>query len=332
MRSGFIKRNTAIEGGLAYFFAVAAYLLIVVIFTVIFNYVNGGIGHTLLQFFEGVLISVSFAAVSIISNVSLKSKPIYKFDRTEKSAFVICPAVAIISLLGFQGLAFFFFQWLMALGFHQGGMLDFNDPLALTLTSLRVILLAPICEEMLMRSSVLSSLVSLTDRKRPKYRLIRVVALNGALFALIHMNPLQTVYQFFFGCALAYITIKYRSILPAIAIHMFNNAFAVVLSIPVIDEWLSGLVASAFTSAGGIIIFAVCAVLAAALALFLIFFLVKLIVPNKLPETVSESNHNSGFRTEMDDNGALVATFIYIVSCIIALSIWTAVLVGGFTA
>ncbi|MBQ9113340.1 MAG: CPBP family intramembrane metalloprotease [Clostridia bacterium] len=53
--------------------------------------------------------------------------------------------------------------------------------------------------------------------------------LSGALFALFHQNPAQTVYQFICGAAFALVAIKAGSFLPTALAHFINNAYILVL-------------------------------------------------------------------------------------------------------
>ncbi len=55
------------------------------------------------------------------------------------------------------------------------------------------------------------------------------VLLSGALFALFHQNPAQTVYQFLCGAAYALVAIKAGSFLPTALAHFINNAYILVL-------------------------------------------------------------------------------------------------------
>ncbi len=331
MSGGFVKRNTSIEGGIAYFAAVFMFLLLAVVFSVIFAVAGQDSPAAVpLRFAESVLLSVSFAAVAVISHLSLQSRPMYGFSRPRASALWVCPAVTVICLAGFQGLSFLVFRGLTALGFSQPPILDFSDPLDLSLSLVRVILVAPVCEEILMRGSVLSSCVCLTDRRRPKYRMLAVIATNGILFAALHMNPVQTVYQFLFGAVLAYVTVKYGSIVPAVAIHVLNNAAAALLSMPAADAFVSSAVDAALSTGWGIALSVAGSLVLAALAAAAVRFIVRRAAPGRLPESVSESGHNTGFRTVEDDNGALIAKFLYALSGAIAASVWVSVLVGGF--
>jgi membrane protease YdiL (CAAX protease family) len=88
------------------------------------------------------------------------------------------------------------------------------------------------------------------------------VLLSGALFALYHQSPQQTVYQFICGCAFALVAIRARSVLPTMLSHFLNNAVILILCACGIDE---------FSGVGGIIFYvfsAVALVVATALLLF----------------------------------------------------------------
>lgn len=55
------------------------------------------------------------------------------------------------------------------------------------------------------------------------------VFLCGALFALYHQNPAQTVYQFCCGAAFALVALRSGSILPTVLSHFLNNAGIILL-------------------------------------------------------------------------------------------------------
>ena len=56
------------------------------------------------------------------------------------------------------------------------------------------------------------------------------VVVSGALFALFHGNPAQTVYQFVCGMCFALAALRAGSILPAMAAHFCNNAAVLILT------------------------------------------------------------------------------------------------------
>ena len=56
------------------------------------------------------------------------------------------------------------------------------------------------------------------------------IFLCGALFALYHQNPAQTIYQFICGIAFAFLAVRSGSVLPTIISHFLNNTIVIVLT------------------------------------------------------------------------------------------------------
>lgn len=78
-------------------------------------------------------------------------------------------------------------------------------------------------EEVVFRGTVAQSLYS----SRNKWG---AVAISGALFALFHANPAQTLHQFVLGCLLALLVYRSGSLWTSIIVHFFNNALVVALN------------------------------------------------------------------------------------------------------
>lgn len=90
--------------------------------------------------------------------------------------------------------------------------------------SLLVIALLPaVCEELLFRGFLLSSLEQRLKRKSA----ILVAAL---LFGLYHMNLVQSPTTALIGAALCYVAVQANSLFPGILMHFFNNALSVTAS------------------------------------------------------------------------------------------------------
>ncbi len=79
-------------------------------------------------------------------------------------------------------------------------------------------------EELIFRGTVGNGF---TDGSRNK---AAAVAVSGALFALFHMNPAQTLHQFILGCLLTVFVMRSGSLWVGVIAHLFNNLCAVVLS------------------------------------------------------------------------------------------------------
>lgn len=87
---------------------------------------------------------------------------------------------------------------------------------------IRAAILSPITEELVFRGVILKK----ANYIMPFYAANIVQAL---LFGLTHLNLIQFIYTFPIGIIFGYITIKYRSVIPSIFMHMLFNAFAVII-------------------------------------------------------------------------------------------------------
>ncbi|MBE5732186.1 MAG: CPBP family intramembrane metalloprotease [Clostridiales bacterium] len=91
----------------------------------------------------------------------------------------------------------------------------------LLLNILLTAILPGICEEIFNRGIVLSGL-------RSVFSDWVVILLGGLVFGLFHQYIFQTFYTAAFGMVLVYISLKTKSILPAMIIHFTNNFVAVI--------------------------------------------------------------------------------------------------------
>lgn len=96
-----------------------------------------------------------------------------------------------------------------------------DNPAVLILYTISIVVIPPIVEEMMFRGMILQGLRRFGDG-------FAVVA-SAALFGLYHGNFAQMVFAFLCGLALGYAVIRSNSLLPAILIHLINNASSVFL-------------------------------------------------------------------------------------------------------
>ena len=80
--------------------------------------------------------------------------------------------------------------------------------------------LPAVCEEFTDRGGLLTTF-------RGSFSQIQTALLCGLIFGLSHQNVEQLVYTFFLGVLLAFLTMKTRSIFPAMLIHFLNNGISV---------------------------------------------------------------------------------------------------------
>lgn len=113
------------------------------------------------------------------------------------------------------------------------------------------VLVAGVCEEFVFRGMIGNYIAQPFSWKG--------IAIGGALFSIFHMNPAQTLHQFVLGCVML-IALQRGGFITAVAMHIFNNLLAVVLSLTVettgfyTDYWWQILIVS------GVILAALCVV------------------------------------------------------------------------
>lgn len=110
------------------------------------------------------------------------------------------------------------------LGYVSQTSIDLSNNINICLATFVTVILAPVCEEYVFRGALLGGLVK-------RRGVIVSCLMSAAAFALMHMNPEQTVYQFCLGFVAAYLTVCSRSILPSIVLHGGNNLIAILLQV-----------------------------------------------------------------------------------------------------
>ncbi|MCH5163523.1 MAG: CPBP family intramembrane metalloprotease [Clostridiales bacterium] len=132
--------------------------------------------------------------------------------------------IAIICFFCFIGLAYIF-EILLAKTGYTSSEIGMDSVPAIVLLLIATVIVAPICEETIFRSAFLSGVTKVRKDE------IGTSFLCGICFALMHMNPSQTVYQFCLGTIAAYITLKCRNVIPAMIIHATSNLLAMLMSL-----------------------------------------------------------------------------------------------------
>ena len=142
-----------------------------------------------------------------------------------------------------------FIRLIVAMGLPEPAV---NLPLQIVPLILVSCVLAAVTEEILFRGTISRTVA---DNKNK----LAALAICGALFALFHTNPAQTLHQFVLGAFLALLALRSGSVWTTILVHFFNNLVAVILTFTVqndaifVDYWyvfvpvgLLGFAASVF--------------------------------------------------------------------------------------
>jgi len=185
--------------------------------------------------------SVALAGLSlgwrlVINELVFLGIPIVVFvgisGRRPRDLFRLRPVswkVAALALI--VGLGLWRFDWWIAALF--GEVLDYTIPLppdVLNLTladkaamAVGTVILAPIVEELLFRGVLQSAYEQLGP--------VRAIAASALLFVAIHQEPAQSIAILPVALALAYVTWRTQSVVPAILAHFGNNAQAMAVSL-----------------------------------------------------------------------------------------------------
>ncbi|MBR2523527.1 MAG: CPBP family intramembrane metalloprotease [Clostridiales bacterium] len=169
-------------------------------------------------------LTAAFLCMKLSKTGSLKQM----FRKPEKSFGALDILLSVLAILGLStldslfmnGLSFIFGSSDEALGaIMTGGV--FSDKLWVQVGTLAYIaVLGPITEEILVRGACLPMCSHISTR-------FGIVA-SALLFGIMHGNITQFFNAFVLGLALAYVTVKSRSIIPAMLMHVANNSLAVV--------------------------------------------------------------------------------------------------------
>ncbi len=135
-----------------------------------------------------------------------------------------------VGLLSLGELNTLFLKGLQRFGYEDGGItLPNMQGVGFVGVLVTVAVLPALFEELFFRGIFLN--------ETRGFPLCARVLLCGALFALYHQNPVQTVYQFVCGVAFALVAVKAHSFLPTVLSHFLNNALIVVLAKCGVDSY-----------------------------------------------------------------------------------------------
>lgn len=138
-------------------------------------------------------------------------------------SIVFAVVIAVVCFFGFSGLSQLFEVLLSKTGYQTPGI-EANSTIAIIFLAITTVLVAPVGEETIFRSALLSGV------ERTYLSDVWAAVVSGAMFAIMHINPSQTVYQFFLGASAAYVMLKCRNVIAAMIIHGISNLMAILLS------------------------------------------------------------------------------------------------------
>lgn len=182
-----------------------------------------------IPYLSSLLVSIIYSVVYLIWYCRLKKNetPLEKRRITTRDvSFLVIWSIGIILLVnGIMSLLISLLDiYYPKLISNYRDMMSYIDEGNRILLALSAAVAGPIAEELVFRGVIL---------KRAGYIMPFYAAniLQSFLFSLSHMNLLQMIYTFPIGFFYGYVTMRYKSIIPSIILHMLFNAFTVITSI-----------------------------------------------------------------------------------------------------
>lgn len=236
VKKNFLTKDVEyLDGILIYVFAIVANMAAQVLISVVIG-VGGALTRnkdfgmgTYAQLVLMILLQMAFMAVPLIYCGAVKKfKPRLAAPLHPKPSTAINVALPFLTLLGFILPASWFALFLQNIGYHSSMGVELVSVGHYILGGIVMVLIAPFVEELIFRGFLLSGLTK-------KFGTHLSCLLCGLAFALMHMNPEQTVYQFCLGYVCSLAAIKGKSLLGPMLIHAISNLIAILLDTPVGD-------------------------------------------------------------------------------------------------
>ncbi|MBO4695036.1 MAG: CPBP family intramembrane metalloprotease [Clostridia bacterium] len=146
-------------------------------------------------------------------------------------SFILIPFIAVCCVVAFYPLTAMFIRLLNVMGYYGSvtAPTDFT-PGVFVLSMIIMAIIPAFGEEFFMRGTVYNGVATRGGWFG--------VAMTALLFMLMHGNPYQTLFQFFFGVVLVLVFIISDSIWPSIILHFLNNFISILVTayIPQIDN------------------------------------------------------------------------------------------------
>ena len=217
-----VKKNQA--SGLAFSIAVAAYIVVALVFSIATVSLSAEQKAEPFYFYLSFFLPVPVTLITLVAVFEFTP-----FNGHDFLKFSFAPKNLLPLLLIFAG-AFFALNkvneyvvgWLESFGYSEPStalpeftVWDYIECVVI------ICALPAIFEEALFRGVILGGI---------KEGGIFAALLSAALFAIYHMSPSKTVYQFIMGLVFALIAIKTDSMMPSALVHFLNNFLVVTLN------------------------------------------------------------------------------------------------------
>ena len=218
------KFNIA-ESGNLFIFALIAMSLVSIIASVLPSSVYFG-GISVANWVGYALTQIAVIVVILVYSRLRKTNFLNAIGLSKKlnaKQVLLTPLITISCLIAFLPLATAFSDLLSVMGYKGSIAVPTEAEAAPYITAIFIIALLPaIGEEWLIRGAILKGL----NEKGVFFG----VFISAFLFAFMHFNPLQTVYQFCLGTVLAVVAVYSGNVICTVIIHFLNNLISLTIS------------------------------------------------------------------------------------------------------
>ena len=215
------------EAGVSYSVGIVLYVVAALIFQVVAMLCLGEAygDDPAVRFLSYLLPQICFAAAALIFFRRSKVPVRTVYCGGKAKYFVLALLLQFGLLFSLSELNTLFLDWLSSLGYENPS--SALPPLSgwnLLPAILIIALLPALFEETLFRGILVGRMHA------SGWGTIATVCISGALFALYHGSPAQTIYQFFCGASFALLALRAGSALPTAVAHLCNNAVILILT------------------------------------------------------------------------------------------------------
>ncbi len=176
---------------------------------------------------------------------------------------LLCIPLGVCCLFVTLGVSTIWQSWLIMLGYTHSSSSAMPATFSVGLFILEIILtgvLPGVCEEFTNRGGIVTAL-------RGSFTPAQTIVLGGVIFGLFHQNITQVFYTFCFGMLMTALTLKTKSIFPAMLVHFMNNTLSVYIDfssaygLPFggMISWINDLLLTNFLAAVGLWVLSVAA-------------------------------------------------------------------------
>ena len=206
--------------GVAFSLAVVAPVVTTLLFMLVggaFGVFSEGYENAEWYKYAGFLLSQFAFALVAAFHFAYSKQPLSLVTGKPKGKYFLLAILLQLGLLSLSEVNGWFLQFLERFGYEMPEMnIPSLDGFGIVGAIAVVALLPAVFEETIFRGILRVGLSS--------FPLWASALLSGALFALFHMSPAQTLYQFACGACFALVAIRSGSVLPTVLSHFLNNA------------------------------------------------------------------------------------------------------------